>query len=77
MTTEEKLEKALDLLERASEMFEDRSPDPRWFKELFLLTGRHMICTEEGWEPGECKDHVVEQYGADYIEDEVNAPEIA
>jgi hypothetical protein len=33
-----------------------------------------MILTEEGWEPGEVKQSVIDEFGADAILDEVNAP---
>jgi hypothetical protein len=45
------------LLDRAANrLADDTAPDARWWKDLFLLTGQHMVCTEEGWEDGACKD---------------------
>lgn len=54
LTTDEKLAKAMDLLGRAvaTEMM---APDPTWFREFFLLSGDHMILTDEGWESGDVK----------------------
>jgi hypothetical protein len=54
MKHKEKLKKALDLLERAV-ADEIRAPDPQWFRDYFLLTGQHMILTDEGWEDGSSK----------------------
>lgn len=71
MTTEQKLEAALGLLERALPQFEHNAPDPKWFKEYFALTGAHMVLTEEGWEPGDAR----EAYQPGEVLDEVNAPE--
>jgi hypothetical protein len=69
-----KLEKAMNLLDRAAEAHE-AAPDAQWFKEYFLLGGQHMILTDEGWESGEAKEY----YLADDPDweplDEVNAPQ--
>jgi hypothetical protein len=74
MTLEEKLEKAMDLLERASEMFEYRAPDLGWWKEYLLLTGEHAILTEEGWEhPASRLTYLQEDPDWEPL-DEVNAP---
>jgi hypothetical protein len=54
---ENQQQKAMDLLDRAANrLADDTAPDARWWKDLFLLTGQHMVCTEEGWEDGACKD---------------------
>jgi hypothetical protein len=45
-------------------------PDPGWWKEMFLVTGQHMILDDEGWWPGEAK-HL---YDPEDILDEVNEP---
>ncbi len=72
---QQKLAKAMDLLDRASSRFEDATPpDATWYKELFLLTGEHMILTEEGWAGGESKASQLEECGEESILDEVNAP---
>lgn len=77
MTTEEKLEKAMSLLERAADrLSDDTSPDVEWWTDWFELTGEHMILTDEGWEPGSIKAELIEEYGFEAILDEVNAPEV-
>ena len=72
MTLEEKYDKAMDLLERVA-VYIERSPDTNWWRDYFLLTGDHMICTDEGWQPGEAKASLIGEYGDDYILEEVNA----
>lgn len=73
LTIEEKLAKAMDLLMRAEDrLADDTAPDPTWWFDLFTLTGDHMVLTEEGWEPGECKESLIAEYGEDHILDEVN-----
>ena len=69
------LEKAMDLLDRVVSA-ETPAPDPKWFREYFLLTGQHMICTEEGWEDGSAKQSYIDSNDGDasIILDEVNAP---
>jgi hypothetical protein len=62
---------AMDLLERAEPKFEDGGPDVDWHRDFFLLTGDHMICTDEGWQPGDTEPRP----DADEILCEVNAPE--
>lgn len=80
MTVEEKLELALDLLDRAANDMEDRSPDSTWLRDFFVLTGDHMILTDEGWESGEVKQDYLDTWQKDHpswsnpILDEVNAP---
>lgn len=76
MTTEEKLEMAMGLLERVEA--NEVAPDVEWFHDYYLLTGDHMICTDEGWEPGENKQSYQDNpdYDDDGIIDEVNAPEV-
>jgi len=75
MKHKEELKKALDLLERAV-ADEIRAPDPQWFRDYFLLTGQHMILTDEGWEDGSSKPAYIEGNDGDasVILDEVNAP---
>ena len=70
----ERLAKAMNLLSRAGELFEDSAPDTAWWRDYFLLAGEHMVCTEEGWEPGSAKAELVADYGPGHILDEVNAP---
>ena len=77
-SVEDRLLMALELLERVVEVLED-TPDKAWWREYFLLTGRHMILTDEGWEPGSCKKSYLDdwQENPDFgnpILDEVNAP---
>lgn len=76
---EEKLTKAMDLLKRAAEDMETTVPDENWCREYFLLTGEHMICTDEGWDPGSSKQSYIDNLEEgesidDVIMDEVNAP---
>jgi hypothetical protein len=70
----EQLDAAMNLLERAANFIECREPDETWWREYYLLTGEHMVRTEEGWESGSIKQTTIDEYGADYILDEVNAP---
>lgn len=76
MTTEsETLKKAMDLLDRAADHLADSpAPDATWWKELFQITGEHMILTEEGWESGEGKSAYLTEGDDNPILDEVNAP---
>jgi hypothetical protein len=68
-----KIDSCLRLL-AAIEDFFDWAPDPHWWRDYFILTGAHMVLTEEGWLPAECNTR--EATGADPMEvlDEVNAP---
>lgn len=63
MTSKQKHELAVDLLDRAAEAMEERSPDPLWLEQYYTLTGAHMIMTEEGWEPGEYRQSYVDEGG--------------
>lgn len=65
-----------DLVDRASEHFEagETAPDETWYRDLFELTGDHMILTEEGWVPGSLKQQYLDQYGIYALRGEVNAP---
>lgn len=74
MTAEDKLAKALDLLERAGERFEETPPDAFWWENYFQLTGQHMILTDEGWQDGRQRSEISLEYGEDAILKEVNAP---
>lgn len=79
MTQDERLELATDLLNRAADDMEDRSPDTTWLRDYFTLTGEHMILTDEGWEPGDAKQTYLDDWAkhpqwSDPILDEVNAP---
>jgi hypothetical protein len=74
-TKDEQLQKAMDLLERASEKLSEQPPDNTWWRDYFMLTGEHMICTEEGWQTGSCKQELISEYGDDHILDEVNKPQ--
>ena len=65
--------KAMDLLDRAAAHMADRSaPDSEWWKEYFLLTGEHMVLTDEGWEPGEVKGSYLQEDPTWTPLDEVN-----
>lgn len=46
------LKTALNLLDRASEMFSDgeKPPDPQWWRDYLTLTRTSSVLTEEGWE---------------------------
>lgn len=65
------LEVALDV---ACDIFNERAPDAKWFRDYFSLTGDHWVLTEEGWIPAEMNTR--EATGSDPVEvlDEVNAP---
>ncbi len=66
---------AMGLLERAEgRLADDSPPDAIWWRDVFLLTGAHMVLTDEGWQEGGNKAGLIAEYGADVIEDEVNAP---
>ena len=73
----DKYRAAMDLLDRAAVVLEERPQDTNWLRDFYLLTGDHMILTDEGWESGEAKDNVIEQFGNDAIYDEVNAPPLS
>lgn len=73
MTNDEKLDLAMDLLFRI-EANETVPPDPHWYRDYYVLTGAHMILTDEGWTPGDCKQGLIEDYDESAILDEVNAP---
>jgi hypothetical protein len=53
--------------------FED-APDRNWWRDYYLLTGDHMVCTEEGWVPAEMNAREVTGEDPDEVLDEVNAP---
>jgi len=76
-TTTEDLRKALDLLQRVEDA-SSQAPDPEWYRDYFLLTKRHMILTEDGWENGENKQAYLDNLEGDDVSDvifaEVNAP---
>ena len=67
---------ALKLLEDVADQC-DEAPFPEFFKRYYLLTGDHMVLTEEGWIPAEL--NTLEHTGAEPMEtfDEVNAPQPA
>lgn len=74
MTTKQKLEKAMDLLNRveAGEAIVHR--DFNWYRDFYLLTGDHMVRTDEGWEDGDGKQTYIDSGDEDAILEEVNAP---
>lgn len=63
-----------NLLKRAAQKLGDNPPDSEWFRDFYLITGEHMVLTEEGWQAGAEKQSLIDEYGADYIQDEVNVP---
>ena len=75
--TAEELRKALDLLQRVEDA-SSQAPDPEWYRDYFLLTKRHMILTEDGWENGENKQAYLDNLEGEDVSDvilaEVNAP---
>lgn len=71
MDLQAKYDKAMDLLSRAENRMDAEAPDATWMEEYYVLTGDHMICTEEGWTPGENKPDI----HPDDILMEVNAPQ--
>lgn len=73
MTNDEKLDFAMDLLDRVDKNETD-PPDATWYRDYYVLTGAHMILTDEGWTPGDCKQGLIEDYDESAILDEVNAP---
>jgi hypothetical protein len=79
MDLQAKYDKAMDLLNRASEKMDEPQavPDANWLGEYYTLTGDHMICTEEGWEPGEGKAEYMKDpdFDSTNILMEVNAPQ--
>lgn len=54
--------------------------DPTWWREYYLFSGEHMICSDEGWEPGDSKQSYIDLAESEgvrlssFIIDEVNAP---
>lgn len=77
---------AMRLLVRAADYFSsaETTPDKDWFKDFYLLTGEHMVLTDEGWEFGASKEDIIawaeedaRRSGVEYedpILDEINAP---
>lgn len=61
--------KFIDAMDPLTDYIE-QVPDAHWLKDYYLLTGDHMILTEEGWECGGLKSSYEDQY----VLDEVNAP---
>jgi hypothetical protein len=78
MDNDGRLTKAMDLLTRAADYFSEDAPDREWFHDLYLLTGEHMILTDEGWCSADCKESLLKDYPHEkydnIILDEVNAP---
>lgn len=72
-------DEALRLLDEAAEHMGDAetAPNGTWWKRYFLLTGSHMILTDEGWESGSGKAEYAKQAEedgvplSDFIHDEV------
>lgn len=69
-----KVSRILPVLKSLTDLFEE-GPDKDWWHDYLLLTGKHMVCTEEGWI--QATDNTREVMGKDPMEvlDEVNAPE--
>lgn len=69
----DRIEAAEDLLKRVARNMEEAPAfDPEWWRDYYLFTGEHMILTDEGWEPGDCKESLMEDEAE--ILDEINAP---
>jgi hypothetical protein len=70
---------AMSLVERAAEVFSDNPPDYEWFRDYYLISGEHMILTDEGWEPGNLKEQIRKDCDDPEWEpnDEVNIPAMA
>ncbi len=49
-------------------------PDKDWFRQYFLLTGDHMVLTEEGWIPAACNTKAFTGFDPAEVLEEVNAP---
>lgn len=74
-TYRDKLDRALQLLPHLTEFLDDAEPpDPDWWRDYFLVTGKHAILSEEGWEPGENKASYLADDPKWKPMDEVNAP---
>jgi hypothetical protein len=69
----DKAKRASQLLENLVEFVDEEAPDPFWWRDYFVLTGEHMVLTEEGWEPGECKAAYLDDDPKWEPLDEVNA----
>lgn len=67
---------AMELLRRASDLLDDVpcKDDPTFWGDFYAHTGEHMICTEEGWRPGDVKQSIIDDYGPEAILAEVNDP---
>lgn len=62
------LETLLDL-----ELFEE-GPDVTFWRDCFILSGDHMVCTDDGWIPAVMNTREVTGEDPEEIFDEVNAP---
>lgn len=74
-----KVRRCLQIIDKLRDCtYEEFAPDPTWYREYYMLTGDHMVLTEEGWIPAAC--NTPEHLGADYdpaeVLDEVNAPDV-
>lgn len=67
-------EAAMRMVNQLEEWREDHAPDHNWFRDLFLLTGAHLVLTEEGWIPAEANTLDATGFEPMEILDEVNAP---
>jgi hypothetical protein len=77
MTPEQRLFATETLLGRAADLLDDvpTQGDPTFWQDFYTHTGQHMICTNEGWEPGEAKQSYIDAgHGAEILF-EVNAPQ--
>jgi hypothetical protein len=72
--TQSKLSRCLDFLNAISDFY-DYGPDKTYLRDLYLVTGDHMVLTEEGWIPA--ASNTFQETGDDPMEvlDEVNKPE--
>lgn len=68
-----KVERGLEVLDHLTDLFEE-GPDENWWRDFYLLTGDHMVCTNEGWIPAHMNTKKYTGYPPEEIMDEVNAP---
>ena len=68
-----KIERALDLLDALSDFF-DVAPDANYIRDIYLITGDHMVLTDEGWVTSESNTWEVTGEEPMEVFDEVNKP---
>lgn len=68
------IDRSIQFVDAISE-FLDEAPDDNFFRDLFVLTGDHMVLTEEGWITAESNTDEETNGEPSEVLDEVNAPE--